>query len=116
MKKNIRFLLYTLVCGLILTLCISLVLSLFYFFNLFISYLSIISKVLGYVVFIICGYLLGRNIQERTFFYAFAFSCIGFLLSLIVIEKNVISILFLLSKWLLFILIAMLARNIKNRN
>ena len=111
MAKNLRYILYTLICLFLLTILVSLFLSILYLFNLFGSYLMIISKVLGYLVFIICGILLGRNIKEKTLFYAIGFSLIGILISLLFIDKNLISILLLVSKWFIFVVIALIARN-----
>ena len=111
MAKNLRYILYTLICLFLLTVLVSLLLSVLYLFNLFGSYLMILSKVLGYFVFIICGILLGRNIKEKTLFYAGCFSLIGIFISLLFVDKNLISILFMISKWLLFIVVSLIARN-----
>ena len=75
MKKNIRSLLFTLLCCILLTLIVSLILSFLYFLNLFVSSLAIISKIFGFLVLIICGFLLGRNIREKTFFFAYSALC-----------------------------------------
>ncbi len=111
MAKKLRYILYTLICLILLTVLVSLFLSVLYLFNLFGSYLGIISKVLGYFVFICCGILLGRNIKEKTLFYACGFALIGILISLLFVDKNLISILLLVSKWFIFVVISLIARN-----
>ena len=111
MAKNLRYILYTLICLFLLTVLVSLFLSILYLLNLFGSYLSILSKVLGYFVFICCGILLGRNIKEKTLFYACGFAFIGILISLLFVDKNLISILLLVSKWFILVVIALLTRN-----
>ena len=112
MKKNIRSLLFTLLSCILLTLIVSLILSLLYFFNLFLSSLAIFSKIFGFAILIICGFLLGRSIKEKTFFYALGFALLGFLFCLIFAAKDLIAILLLACKWLLFIIVAMISRNI----
>ena len=72
----------------------------------------ILSKILGYFVFIICGILFGKNIKEKTMFYAIGFSFIGIFISLLFVDKNLISILLLISKWLIFIVISLISRSI----
>ena len=112
MAKNLRYILYTLICLFLLTVLVSVVLSILYLFNLFGSYLMILSKVFSYIVFIICGILFGKNIKEKTLVYACCFSLIGILISFFFIEKNLISILLLISKWILFIIISLITRSI----
>lgn len=109
--KNIRSLLYTTLCLFLLTLLVSLVLSTLYFFNLFIGSLFTISKIFGFLIWIITGYLLGKNIKERTFFYALGYALFMFIICFIFIDKNLISILILISKCFLFILMALMGRN-----
>lgn len=108
--KNMRSLLYTTLCLFLLTLLVSLVLSTLYFFNLFIGSLFIISKILGFLIWMITGYLLGKNIKERTFFYAFGYSIFMFLICFIFLDKNLINILLLIGKSLLFIVMAIIGR------
>ncbi|WP_294561275.1 hypothetical protein [uncultured Traorella sp.] len=112
MKKNIRSLLFTLLCCILLTLIVSLILSFLYFLNLFVSSLALISKIFGFLVLIICGFLLGRNIREKTFFFALGFALAGFLICFIFVEKSVFAILLLAAKWLIFIIAALFARSI----
>lgn len=112
MKKNLRSLLFTCISLFFLILVVSFILSSLYFFNIFISSLSMISKVAGFLIFLICGFLLGKNIKEKTFFYALGFALIGFLLSLIFVEKSLLTIILLLSKWCLFVIVALFARSI----
>ena len=111
MAKKLRYVLYTFICLLILTVLVSLFLSILYLFNLFSSYLIILSKMFGYLIFIIGGILLGRNIKEKTIFYACGLTFIGIVISLFFIEKNIISILLLISKWFIFIIISLISRN-----
>lgn len=108
--KNIRSLLYTTLCFLLLTFLVSLILSVLYFFNLFIGYLFIISKGFGFLICMICGYLLGKNIKERTFFYALGFSIVMFLICFVFVEKDLMSILILIGKCLMFIIMALVGR------
>ena len=112
MAKKLRYIVYTLICLILLTVLVSLFLSILYLFNLFGSYLGILTKICGYLVFISCGILLGRNIKEKTLFYACGLSLIGIIISLFFIEKNIISILLLVSKWFIFIVISLISRNI----
>ena len=112
MKKNLTSLFYTLLCFVILTILVSLIFSILYYLGLFISYLELLSKLFGYVIFIICAFLLGKNIKERTFFYAFGFAFIGFIIGFIFIDKNLTEIMLLFSKWILFVIISLISRNI----
>ncbi|MGN1343020.1 MAG: DUF3792 family protein [Traorella sp.] len=110
MKKNLRSLFYTCLCAFLLTILVSFILSILYFFQLFFSYLSIFSKVLGFFVFIICGFLLGKNIKEKTFFYALALAIIIFLLSLL-LHPTLISSILMVLKCILFIVVSLISRN-----
>ena len=78
--EKMRSLLYTTICLFLLTFIVSIVLSTLYFFNLFVGSLFIISKVVGLLIWMITGYLLGKNIKERTFFYALGFVLLMFMM------------------------------------
>lgn len=108
--KNIRCLLYTFLCFVLLTFIVCLFLSSLYFFQLINLSFTLISKTLGFIIWMICGYLLGKNIKERTFFYALGFSLFMFLICFIFVEKNIINIFILFCKSFLFIGMALIGR------
>ena len=114
--EKMRSLLYTTICLFLLTFIVSIVLSTLYFFNLFVGSLFIISKVVGLLIWMITGYLLGKNIKERTFFYALGYVLLMFMICFIFLDKNMINILLLIGKCFMFIIMALLGRKEKNRN
>lgn len=114
--EKMRSLLYTTICLFLLTFIVSIVLSTLYFFNLFVGSLFIISKVVGLLIWMITGYLLGKNIKERTFFYALGYVLLMFMICFIFLDKNMINILILIGKCFMFIIMALLGRKEKNRN
>lgn len=114
--KNIRSLLYTTLCLFILTLLVSFILSILYTFNCFVPLLAHISEISGYLIFMISGFLLGKNIKEKTFLFALFFSFIGFVLCFSFTNKELIHLVLLIGKWILFIIFALIAKNIKKRN
>ena len=108
--EKMRYLLYTTICLLLLTFIVSIVLSTLYFFNLFVGSLFVISKVLGLLIWMITGFLLGKNIKERTFFYALGYALLMFIISFIFLDKNLMNILILLGKCFMFIIMALIGR------
>ena len=114
--EKMRSLLYTTICLFLLTFIVSIVLSTLYFFNLFVGSLFIISKVVGLLIWMITGYLLGKNIKERTFFYALGYVLLMFMICFIFLDKNLMNLLILIGKCFMFIIMALLGRKEKNRN
>lgn len=112
MKKNMQSLLFTLLTLMLLTLLVSFILSILYFFQLLGSVLFLVSKITGFLILFIGGFLLGKNIREKTFFFALGFAVLGFLLGFIFIEKSLIGILILAAKWFIFVVVAMFSRNL----
>ena len=108
--EKMRSLLYTTICLFLLTFIVSIVLSTLYFFNLFVGSLFIISKVVGLLIWMITGYLLGKNIKERTFFYALGFVLLMFMICFIFLDKNLMNLLILVGKCFMFIIMALLGR------
>ena len=108
--EKLRYLLYTTICLFLLTFIVSIVLSTLYFFNLFVGSLFIISKIFGFLIWMITGYLLGKNIKERTFFYAFGYVLLLFIISFIFLDKNLMNILLLIAKCFMFIIMALIGR------
>ena len=108
--EKMRYLLYTTICLFLLTFIVSIVLSTLYFFNLFVGSLFIISKVFGCLIWMITGFLLGKNIKERTFFYAFGYVLFMFIISFIFLDKNLMNILILVGKCFIFIIMALIGR------
>lgn len=108
--EKMRYLLYTTICLFLLTFIVSIVLSTLYFLNLFVGSLFIISKVFGLFIWMITGFLLGKNIKERTFFYAFGYVLLLFIISFIFLDKNLMNILILIGKCFMFIIMALIGR------
>jgi len=108
--EKMRYLLYTTICLFLLTFIVSIVLSTLYFFNLFVGSLFVISKILGFLIWMITGYLLGKNIKERTFFYAFGYVFLLFIISFIFLDKNLMNIFILIGKCFMFIVMALIGR------
>lgn len=111
MKKNMISIFQSLAVLLVFTLLVSLVLALLYLFQFTsIALLNGLQLVLGFILYAIAGFVLGRMIHKQTFFIAMGVSLVLGLILLTTIEKTLMNVLILCAKMLVYALTAALTR------